>query len=82
AGSTDGAAMAAELQGVSADGEKCYDFASCVTILREGGDIDYDGYSGPVTFDENGDPTEAFIGIYQFDGENKPVPSRSEVGKL
>ena len=82
AGSTDGKAMAAELQGVSAEGEKCFDFAGCVTIMRGGGDIDYDGYSGPVTFDENGDPTEAFIGIYQYDADNKPVPSRSEEGKL
>ncbi|MCC3282285.1 MULTISPECIES: ABC transporter substrate-binding protein [Arthrobacter] len=82
AGSTDGAAIAAELQGVSADGEKCFDFAGCVTLLRDGKDIDYDGYSGPVTFDENGDPTEAFIGIYEFDADNKPLPSRSEVGKL
>lgn len=82
AGSTDGKAMAAELQGVSEEGEKCYDYAGCVTILRGGGDIDYDGYSGPVTFDENGDPTEAYIGIYQFDADNKPVPSRSEEGKL
>ncbi len=82
AGSTDGKAMAAELQGVSAEGEKCFDFAGCVTIMRDGGDIDYDGYSGPVTFDEKGDPTEAYIGIYQFDADNKPVPSRSEEGKL
>ncbi|GAA3289842.1 ABC transporter substrate-binding protein [Arthrobacter citreus] len=82
AGSTDGTAIAAELQGVSAEGEKCFDFAGCVTILRGGGDIDYDGYSGPITFDENGDPTEAFIGIYQFDAENTPLPSRSESGKL
>ncbi|MCC3266663.1 ABC transporter substrate-binding protein [Arthrobacter gengyunqii] len=82
AGSTDGKAMAAELQGVSAEGEKCFDFAGCVTIMRNGGDVDYDGYSGPVTFDEKGDPTEAYIGIYQFDADNKPVPSRSEEGKL
>ncbi|MGN0147127.1 MAG: amino acid ABC transporter substrate-binding protein, partial [Arthrobacter koreensis] len=78
----DGQAIAAELQGVSSEGEKCFDFAGCVTILRGGGDIDYDGYSGPISFDENGDPTEAYIGIYQFDADNKPVPSRSEVGKL
>ena len=82
AGSTDPKAMAAELEGLSKDGEKCFDFAGCVTILRGGGDIDYDGYSGPVTFDENGDPTEAFIGIYQYDADNKPQPSRSEAGKL
>ena len=82
AGSTDGKAIAAELQGVSAEGEKCYDYASCVTILRNGGDIDYDGFSGPITFDENGDPTEAIIGIYQYDENNTPQPHRSEVGQL
>ena len=82
AGSTDGKAVAAELQGVSGEGEKCYDFAGCVTILRNGGDVDYDGYSGPITFDENGDPTEAFIGIYQYDANNVPQPSRSEAGQL
>ncbi len=31
---------------------------------------DYDGYSGPITFDENGDPTEATIGIFQFGADN------------
>ncbi|MHA7155965.1 ABC transporter substrate-binding protein [Arthrobacter sp. TMN-50] len=82
AGSTDGETIAAELQGVSQEGEKCFDFAACVTLLREGGDIDYDGISGPISFDENGDPTEAFIGIYAFDGDNVPQPSRSETGKL
>ncbi|MHA7277268.1 ABC transporter substrate-binding protein [Arthrobacter sp. HLT1-21] len=82
AGSTDGKAIAAELQAVSQDGEKCFDFAACVTLLRDGEDIDYDGISGPISFDENGDPTEAFIGIYAFDGDNVPQPSRSETGKL
>ena len=82
AGTTEPKAVAAQLQAVSADGEKCSDFAGCVTILRNGGDIDYDGYSGPVTFSEKGDPTEAFIGIYQYDADNKPTPVRAEVGKL
>ena len=31
---------------------------------------DYDGYSGPITFDENGDPTEATIGIFQYGADN------------
>jgi branched-chain amino acid transport system substrate-binding protein len=82
AGSTDGKAIAGELEGVSKDGEKCFDFAGCVTLLRNGQDIDYDGVSGPITFDGNGDPTEAFIGIYQYDADNVPQPSRSEVGQL
>ncbi|WDF34189.1 ABC transporter substrate-binding protein [Arthrobacter agilis] len=82
AGSVEGSAIAEELEGVSKDGTKCYDFAACVTLLREGEDIDYDGISGPVSFDENGDPTEAAIGIYQYDGDNVPQPYRSEVGQL
>ncbi|WP_104180144.1 ABC transporter substrate-binding protein [Arthrobacter sp. B0490] len=82
AGSVEGTAIAAELAGVSKDGTKCFDFAGCVTLLREGEDIDYDGISGPVSFDENGDPTEAVIGIYKYDENNVHQPSRSEVGKL
>lgn len=82
AGSTDGAAIAAELEAVSKDGEKCFDFAGCITLQRNGEDIDYDGISGPITFDANGDPTEAFIGIYEFDENNVPQPSRSEAGQL
>lgn len=82
AGSIEGADIAAQLEAVSKDGEKCYDFAGCVTLQREGVDIDYDGISGPITFDEVGDPTEAFIGIYEFDENNVPQPSRSEAGQL
>jgi branched-chain amino acid transport system substrate-binding protein len=73
AGSTDGAAIAGQLQAVSGGsggGEKCFSFAECAEILAGGGAIDYDGPSGPVTFDENGDPTEATIGIYQYNADN------------
>jgi len=73
AGSTEGADMAAKLQevsGGSGGGEKCADFASCAAILADGGVIDYDGASGPITFDENGDPTEATIGIFEYQADN------------
>jgi branched-chain amino acid transport system substrate-binding protein len=73
ANSTDAADVAAKLQevsGGSGDGEKCTDFAACADIILEGGVADYDGYSGPITFDENGDPTEATIGIFQFGADN------------
>ncbi|NKX53238.1 ABC transporter substrate-binding protein [Arthrobacter mobilis] len=82
AGSTDGQDIAKQLEGASKDGEKCYDFAACVTLLREGQDIDYDGISGPITFDENGDPTEAYVGIYKYNAENVPQPVREEFGQL
>jgi branched-chain amino acid transport system substrate-binding protein len=73
AGSTDAADIAGKLQevsGGSGDGEKCTTFAECADIINGGGVADYDGYSGPITFDENGDPTEATIGIYQYGADN------------
>jgi branched-chain amino acid transport system substrate-binding protein len=71
--STDGPDIAAKLQEVSGgtgDGEKCTTFADCADIILDGGVADYDGISGPITFDENGDPTEASIGIYQYGDDN------------
>lgn len=82
AGSVEGAEIAKQLESVSKDGTKCFDFAGCVTLLRGGEDIDYDGISGPVSFDAKGDHTEAAIGIYKYDADNVPQPSRSEVGQL
>jgi branched-chain amino acid transport system substrate-binding protein len=73
ANSTDGAAIAEkliEVSGGSGDGEKCTSFAECADIILGGGVADYDGISGPITFDEVGDPTEASIGIYQYGEDN------------
>lgn len=73
AGSTDSDAIAAKLQevsGGSGNGEKCTTFADCADIINGGGVADYDGISGPITFDELGDPTEAQVGIYQYGEDN------------
>ncbi|GAA3328668.1 MULTISPECIES: ABC transporter substrate-binding protein [Paeniglutamicibacter] len=80
--SNDGAAIAAQLQAVSRDGEKCADFAACKKLLDEGKDIDYDGIAGPVTYDEKGDITEGIMGVYQYDGNNVPKPLREESGAV
>ncbi len=80
--STKGTDIAAKLKEVSEGGEKCNDFASCVTLLRNGKDIDYDGQSGPVTFSDAGDPTEAYIGIYEYQNDNTYKPVKEEFGKL
>ena len=75
-GSTDGATIAAKLQevsGGSGDGEKCTTFADCAEIILGGGVADYDGISGPITFDEVGDPTEASVGIYVYGDDNNYV---------
>jgi len=73
AGSTDGKDIAAKLQevsGGSGNGTKCSTYADCAKIIVDGGVADYDGISGPITFDEVGDPTEASIGIYQYGEDN------------
>ncbi len=72
------AAIAAELQeisGGSGDGTKCFSFAECADIINEGGVADYDGFSGPITFGDNGDPTQAQVGIYEYgeDNTNSPI---------
>ena len=63
-----------EVSGGAGEGEKCETYADCAAIIVDGGTADYDGISGPITFDEVGDPTEASIGIYQFGDDNKYVP--------
>jgi len=71
AGNDAGEAIAAELPGVTKDGEKCTTFAECKTLIDDGEDIDYDGISGPIELNEKGDPTSAIIGIYTYGADNK-----------
>lgn len=73
ANSTEGADIAEYLRQVSGgtgDGEKVTTFADATALLTEGQQIDWDGPSGPITLDENGDPTEATIGIYEYGEDN------------
>ena len=77
--SAEGANMAEKLQevsGGSGNGTKCTTFAECADIINSGGTADYDGPSGPVTFNEVGDPTQGNILIQQFDGNNVPATIR------
>jgi len=75
--SVEGVDMAAKLQevsGGSGGGTKCTSFAECADIINGGGVADYDGVSGPITFNEFGDPTEASIGVYVYQDDNTYVP--------
>jgi branched-chain amino acid transport system substrate-binding protein len=75
-GSCDGATVAANLAAVSGanGGEKCTDYASCKKLLDEGKAIDYEGLSGPVNFNEFGDPSVATMGIYEYTANDKYEP--------
>lgn len=59
AGSDSPKAIAAEINGVTKDGEKCTDFASCKALIDAGTDIDYDGLGGPYEFGDAGEPLAA-----------------------
>jgi ABC-type branched-subunit amino acid transport system substrate-binding protein len=79
-----GADIAENLVDVTTGGEKCTDFAACKKLAEAGTDFDYDGVSGPIEFDENGDPTEASVGVFEYDAQNKipAVAQNYKSGKL
>lgn len=70
-GSADADTIKENLQSVTEGGTKCTEVAECLELIAADEDIDYDGASGPIEFDENGDPTQAFIGIYQYGADNR-----------
>jgi len=82
AGDDSGAAIASKMQEVSEAGTKCTSFTDCVALLKDGKDIDYDGVSGPIQFNEKGDPSEATIGIYQYGADNKYTFVEGKDGKI
>ncbi len=71
AGSSDPADIAAELQAVSGPPGNKYTFtqlSDALAALADGEDIDYEGASGPIDFDENGDPSSANYNTWSYTG--------------
>jgi neutral amino acid transport system substrate-binding protein len=65
-----GTDIGASLIEVSGGGTQCATFAECSELLANGEDIDYEGVSGPIDFDDVGDPGQASFGILQFNDQN------------
>jgi neutral amino acid transport system substrate-binding protein len=74
AGSTDGAAIGAEINDVTRDGDKCTSFAACAELLNADADadIDYDGIGGPYDFVDAGEPAAASFRVATYDGGDTP----------
>jgi branched-chain amino acid transport system substrate-binding protein len=66
AGCADGISIGAQINGVTKDGEKCTDFASCLSLVQAGTDIDYDGLGGPYEFVDAGEPAAASFRIITY----------------
>jgi len=62
------------------DGEECNTYADCVALLDAGKEIRYAGPSGIGPIDDENDPSSAFIGIFQYDANNKNVLSGTVEG--
>lgn len=56
----------------------CLSFAECLAVLKTGADINYDGESGPVAFDSNGDITTANFMVFTYGSDNRAVLSGRE----
>jgi ABC-type branched-subunit amino acid transport system substrate-binding protein len=64
----DAVAIATAINDVTRGGQKCTTLLECGLLLQGGvTDIDYDGVSGPLEFNDAGEPTEASILILEFD---------------
>jgi hypothetical protein len=70
AGTVDANEFKAYVNGITFGGDKCEDFASCLEILNDGGNVDYDGISGPLAFADAGEPSVASFGLLQFGSDN------------
>ncbi len=78
--SSDPAEYVREMTGVSRDGTKCRTYAECAGFLTDGDstndDVDYNGFSGEIDFDANGDVTKGFYYVHTYDdmgGRPDPV---------
>ena len=82
AGSTKASEWAPAMFEVGDGGEKCYTYATCLKLIREGKDVDYDGVTGPGLYTDGGvnAVTPAYI-PFQADGTpGEPVLLNAEKG--
>ncbi len=82
AGSDDPAQIAARINGVTRDGEKCTSYADCKALIEAGTDIDYDGPSGPQAFGPAGEPTEASFAILSYASDANTIDDSLTVYKF
>lgn len=72
-GSADSATIQQNVHAVSGanGGEECDSFEACKALIADGKDIQYVGKSGIGAL-KDGDPSAAWIGIYEYDETNTP----------
>ncbi|MDM8084103.1 ABC transporter substrate-binding protein [Cellulomonas cellasea] len=83
-GATDGPTIQKNLAAVSGanGGTEVTTFADGVKELEAGNEIAYKAVSGAGSFNDQNDPSSAFIGIYQYGEDNKYTWIKAEFGEL
>jgi ABC-type branched-subunit amino acid transport system substrate-binding protein len=82
AGSAEGTDMAEQVQAISAppgDAFTWEQLPEAIEALQNGDDIDYQGASGPIDMDENGDATAGVYDIYEFKNGTPETTDEIEV---
>lgn len=74
-GDTDGVTIQANMHAVSGTdgGTECSGFEECAALLADGEEIFYQAVSGVGPINELNDPSSAYIGVYEYDGDNVPI---------
>jgi len=75
-----GLRVAAQLRAASVGGIKCTSYVECLDVLKSEPAIDYDGQSGPLNLDADGDPSPGTYGIYSYAATGKYARSGSVAG--
>ena len=82
AGTDEPSAVARQVNGVTVEGEKCYGFAQCRNLIAAGRNIDYDGQSGPLSFDRDGEPRQAQYAVVSYGPDSTEIDRDSTVFRL
>ena len=76
AGSNNPSDYVSKIQEVTREGTKCHSYATCAAALTDettiNDDIDYEGLSGPINLDENGDITDGLYVVDTYDAQGIP----------
>jgi branched-chain amino acid transport system substrate-binding protein len=75
AGSNDPSDYVSKIQEVTREGTKCHNYAACAEALTDDDDIDYEGLSGSIDLDKNGDITAGFYAVDTYDAQGVPKPT-------
>lgn len=71
---SDGSRLASRLTEVAAGGTVCRSAQDCLILAKSAGDLDYDGYSGPLTMNSIGDVIESDYDVVTFGEDNRLSP--------